>query len=142
MLKTQMIIFFIGILVAYTVISSLINARKLRKSAKINTNRIMLHIRGRIKVEKLNGVKNPGFGYSNDRKDPYIYIYLEPGQNHLLLNYISKGASVLALAQASASGHGSFLKGIRREITFLAEENKQYQVEFNPKISEFIISAY
>ena len=93
-------------------------------------------------LEKLNGVKNPGFGYSDDRKDPYIYIYLKPGQNHLLLNYISKGASVLALAQASASGHGSFLKGIRREITFLAEENKQYQVEFNPKISEFIISAY
>ena len=141
MTKTQMVIFLIVILVAYTVISSLINVRKLRKSEKIDPNGIKLLIRSSIRVEQLNGIKNPGFGYSKDKKDPYIYLYLKPGQNHLLLKYISKKASILALAQAGTSGRGSFVRGIEREMTFFAEENKQYQVEFDSKISEFIISA-
>ena len=137
MSRTQMVIFLIVLLVAFTVISALVNARKIKRSKKMNPNGIMLLIRSSIRVERVNGVKNPGFGYSNDKADPYIYVYLKPGENNLLLKYISKTEYVLSLACKCAF----FAGGIRREITFFAEENNRYQVEFNPDTSEFVIST-
>ena len=43
MTKTQMVVFLIAILVAYTVISSLINVRKLRKSEKLKKIQLLLN---------------------------------------------------------------------------------------------------